>query len=174
MVIILDFGSKINNFLLNHLSQQMVFIQPALDCCCWGYWIPARWVFQRLSRQERLRLGESSGRSLRVDWAMCAMHSWCKQAVWSTCLCPFTHDIWVTIHLFVCLFVLHFLFVLAFCWKKRLGPSVSVVLPGGRNCTIAQSARRRICPVTRGAFKKRREKNPLLPFFHSHISLIQH
>lgn len=107
MVIILDFGSKINNFLLNHLSQQMVFIQPALDCCCWGYWIPARWVFQRLSRQERLRLGESSGRSLRVDWAMCAMHSWCKQAVWSTCLCPFTHDIHdesPSTCLFVCLF----------------------------------------------------------------------
>lgn len=54
IVVILDFGSKINNFLLNHLSQQTVFIQPALDCCCWGYWIQIHQVFQRLSRQERL------------------------------------------------------------------------------------------------------------------------
>lgn len=40
IAVILDFGSKINNFLLNYLSQPMVFIQPALDCFCWGYWLP--------------------------------------------------------------------------------------------------------------------------------------
>lgn len=87
---------------------------------------------------------------------MCAMHFWVTGSL---------INMFVSIHArhlshrpLVCLLVLHFLFVLPFCWKKRLGPSASVVLPGGRNCTIAQSARRRICSVTQGAFKKRREK----------------